>query len=141
MMQVLDGIQTLDWIKVLIPLINTLKRRLAIFSSFQFKHNSNVLSTYIQNKYNMHYDYKIVKAIYFYFLMKANLIQLKQISLQFFFYMFLGGGITHSLSWHRKGERIAGCKLFARVWTPEDPRLNQKGHTTKYSHATEQTRI
>lgn len=56
--------------------------------------------------------------------------------------MFSGdGGITHSLSWHRKGERVTGCKLYARVWTPEDPRANQKNHTTKYPHATEQTRI
>ncbi|XP_031628197.1 pancreas transcription factor 1 subunit alpha-like [Contarinia nasturtii] len=31
-------------------------------------------------------------------------------------------GMIHSLSWHRKGDRIAGCKLFARIWTPEDPR-------------------
>lgn len=51
------------------------------------------------------------------------------------------GGITHSLSWHRKGERVTGCKLYARVWTPEDPRATQKNHTTKYPHATEQTRI
>lgn len=33
-----------------------------------------------------------------------------------------GGGISHSLSWHKKGDRIPGCKLYARVWTPEDPR-------------------
>lgn len=52
-----------------------------------------------------------------------------------------GGGITHSLSWHRKGERVTGCKLYARVWTPEDPRANQKNHTTKYPHTPEQTRI
>lgn len=38
-----------------------------------------------------------------------------------------GGGISHSLSWHKKGDRIPGCKLYARVWTPEDPRANQRG--------------
>ncbi|KAJ6649166.1 hypothetical protein Bhyg_04399 [Pseudolycoriella hygida] len=39
----------------------------------------------------------------------------------------LSGGISHSLSWHKKGERIPGCKLYARVWTPEDPRASQRG--------------
>lgn len=41
--------------------------------------------------------------------------------------MVSGGGISHSLSWHKKGDRIPGCKLYARVWTPEDPRASQRG--------------
>ncbi len=47
----------------------------------------------------------------------------------FFFLRLLvsGGGISHSLSWHKKGDRIPGCKLYARVWTPEDPRASQRG--------------
>ncbi|XP_030374490.1 pancreas transcription factor 1 subunit alpha [Scaptodrosophila lebanonensis] len=32
------------------------------------------------------------------------------------------GGIAHSLSWYRKGDRYPGSKLYARTWTPEDPR-------------------
>ncbi|XP_055849777.1 pancreas transcription factor 1 subunit alpha [Episyrphus balteatus] len=34
------------------------------------------------------------------------------------------GGSSHSLSWYRKGDRYPGSKLYARVWTPEDPRTN-----------------
>ncbi|XP_055906749.1 pancreas transcription factor 1 subunit alpha [Eupeodes corollae] len=34
------------------------------------------------------------------------------------------GGVSHSLSWYRKGDRYPGSKLYARVWTPEDPRVN-----------------
>lgn len=40
--------------------------------------------------------------------------------------IFSGGAFTHSLSWHRKGEHIPGCKLYARVWTPEDPLSNNQ---------------
>lgn len=47
----------------------------------------------------------------------------------------------HSLSWHRKGDRIIGGKMYARVWTPEDPRATQKSVTTKFSHVVDQTRI
>lgn len=36
------------------------------------------------------------------------------------------GGISHSLSWHKKGDRTSGCKLFAHVWTPENPTSNQR---------------
>ncbi|XP_037952902.1 pancreas transcription factor 1 subunit alpha [Teleopsis dalmanni] len=32
------------------------------------------------------------------------------------------GGYSHSLSWYRKGDRYPGSKLYARTWTPEDPR-------------------
>nr|NP_001262334.1 48 related 1, isoform B [Drosophila melanogaster]AGB95717.1 48 related 1, isoform B [Drosophila melanogaster] len=32
------------------------------------------------------------------------------------------GGVAHSLSWYRKGDRYPGSKLYARTWTPEDPR-------------------
>ncbi|XP_033245764.1 pancreas transcription factor 1 subunit alpha isoform X2 [Drosophila miranda] len=31
-------------------------------------------------------------------------------------------GVAHSLSWYRKGDRYPGSKLYARTWTPEDPR-------------------
>ncbi|XP_059607437.1 pancreas transcription factor 1 subunit alpha isoform X1 [Phlebotomus argentipes] len=37
-----------------------------------------------------------------------------------------GSGVSHSLSWHRKGDRVPGARLFARVWTPEDPRAVQR---------------
>lgn len=52
-----------------------------------------------------------------------------------------GGAFAHSLSWHRKGEHIAGCKLYARVWMPEDPLTHQKGFATGLSYATEHTRL
>lgn len=55
------------------------------------------------------------------------------------FLLHLGNGMMHSLSWHRKGDRIAGCKLFARIWTPEDPRLNSKLFTTKFDFDTDHT--
>ncbi|XP_061395761.1 pancreas transcription factor 1 subunit alpha, partial [Musca vetustissima] len=32
------------------------------------------------------------------------------------------GGMAHSLSWYRRGDRYPGSKLYARTWTPEDPR-------------------
>lgn len=35
---------------------------------------------------------------------------------------FPAGGVSHSLSWYRKGDRYPGSKLYARTWTPEDPR-------------------
>lgn len=54
---------------------------------------------------------------------------------------FSGGTFAHSLSWHRKGDHIAGCKLYARVWTPEDPRINQKGFVNGLSYTTEHTRL
>ncbi|EDV92881.1 pancreas transcription factor 1 subunit alpha [Drosophila grimshawi] len=31
------------------------------------------------------------------------------------------GGMSHSLSWYRKGDRYPGSKLYARTWTPDDP--------------------
>lgn len=49
--------------------------------------------------------------------------------------------MVHSLSWHRKGDRIADCKLFARIWTPEDPRANSKLFTTKYDFSADHTQI
>ncbi|XP_037892450.1 pancreas transcription factor 1 subunit alpha, partial [Glossina fuscipes] len=33
-------------------------------------------------------------------------------------------GVTHSLSWYRRGDRYPGSKLYARTWTPEDPRCH-----------------
>ncbi|XP_053969508.1 protein twist [Anastrepha ludens] len=38
------------------------------------------------------------------------------------------GGISHSLSWYRKGDRYPGSKLYARTWTPEDPRAATHNH-------------
>lgn len=32
----------------------------------------------------------------------------------------------HSLSWHRKGERSINGRYYARIWTPEDPRMHLK---------------
>lgn len=40
------------------------------------------------------------------------------------------GGVSHSLSWYRKGDRYPGSKLYARVWTPENPRVNHIGGKT-----------
>ncbi|XP_058059970.1 pancreas transcription factor 1 subunit alpha [Anopheles bellator] len=37
-----------------------------------------------------------------------------------------GSGQTHSLSWHRKGDRNANGRYFARIWRPEDPRNNHR---------------
>ncbi|XP_040157790.1 pancreas transcription factor 1 subunit alpha [Anopheles arabiensis] len=37
-----------------------------------------------------------------------------------------GSGQTHSLSWHRKGDRNANGRYFARIWRPEDPRSNHR---------------
>ncbi|XP_067614981.1 pancreas transcription factor 1 subunit alpha-like [Eurosta solidaginis] len=42
------------------------------------------------------------------------------------------GGVSHSLSWYRKGDRYPGSKLFARTWTPEDPRT--PGHNHPHHH-------
>lgn len=39
--------------------------------------------------------------------------------------LIIAGGISHSLSWHRKGDRNPNIKLYARLWTPEDPRGNR----------------
>lgn len=50
-------------------------------------------------------------------------------------------GMMHSLSWHRKGERTSGCKLYARVWMPEDPRTNSKLFNSKYQFASDETQI
>ncbi|KAM7363349.1 48 related 1 isoform 2-T2 [Cochliomyia hominivorax] len=41
------------------------------------------------------------------------------------------GGISHSLSWYRRGDRYPGSKLYARTWTPEDPRSHLN---TNHSH-------
>lgn len=49
--------------------------------------------------------------------------------------------MMHSLSWHRKGERVTGCKLYARVWTPEDPRTNNKLYAAKYQYSSDHTQI
>lgn len=38
-----------------------------------------------------------------------------------------GGGQTHSLTWHRHGDRIPGSRLTARVWMPVDPRMHPRG--------------
>lgn len=54
---------------------------------------------------------------------------------------FLGNGVLHSLSWHRKGDRMTGCKLFARIWTPEDPRSNSKLFASKFNFSADQTQI
>uniref|UniRef100_A0AAG5CZH4 BHLH domain-containing protein n=1 Tax=Anopheles atroparvus TaxID=41427 RepID=A0AAG5CZH4_ANOAO len=37
-----------------------------------------------------------------------------------------GSGQAHSLSWHRKGDRNANGRYFARIWRPEDPRSNHR---------------
>lgn len=38
---------------------------------------------------------------------------------------FIAGSVgTHSLSWHRKGDRNLNGRYFARIWRPEDPRSN-----------------
>ncbi|XP_053680759.1 pancreas transcription factor 1 subunit alpha [Anopheles nili] len=37
-----------------------------------------------------------------------------------------GSGQAHSLSWHRKGDRNANGRYFARIWRPEDPRGNHR---------------
>ncbi|XP_055375322.1 pancreas transcription factor 1 subunit alpha [Condylostylus longicornis] len=42
-------------------------------------------------------------------------------------------GMTHSLSWHRKGDRYPGTKLYARTWIPEDPRLNRNLNNNQQS--------
>ncbi|XP_039970901.1 protein dimmed [Bactrocera tryoni] len=42
------------------------------------------------------------------------------------------GGIAHSLSWYRKGDRYPGSKLYARTWTPEDPRAPT--HSSHHQH-------
>ncbi|XP_065354270.1 pancreas transcription factor 1 subunit alpha [Calliphora vicina] len=39
------------------------------------------------------------------------------------------GGISHSLSWYRRGDRYPGSKLYARTWTPEDPRSHHSHHS------------
>ncbi|XP_020718083.1 protein dimmed [Ceratitis capitata] len=45
------------------------------------------------------------------------------------------GGVAHSLSWYRKGDRYPGCKLYARTWTPEDPRaLTHSPHQLQHNH-------
>ncbi|XP_050083745.1 pancreas transcription factor 1 subunit alpha [Anopheles aquasalis] len=41
-----------------------------------------------------------------------------------------GSGQTHSLSWHRKGDRNANGRYFARIWRPEDPRSNNHRNVT-----------
>lgn len=48
----------------------------------------------------------------------------------FFFnrFVFSGDGISHSLSWHRKGDLHPGSRLYARVWRPEDPRSILRGN-------------
>lgn len=45
-----------------------------------------------------------------------------------FCFVFSGEGISHSLSWHRKGDLHPGGRLYARVWRPEDPRMNLRGN-------------
>ncbi|KAH8381359.1 hypothetical protein KR093_003041 [Drosophila rubida] len=51
------------------------------------------------------------------------------------------GGMAHSLSWYRKGDRYPGSKLYARTWTPDDPNqqsiqpLFTNNNTTKSNHS------
>jgi hypothetical protein len=49
-------------------------------------------------------------------------------------YFLPGMGMSHSLSWHRKGnERTSNGRYFARVWTPEaDPRHRNTSGTSNY---------
>ncbi|KAH8310901.1 hypothetical protein KR044_003441 [Drosophila immigrans] len=42
------------------------------------------------------------------------------------------GGMAHSLSWYRKGDRYPGSKLYARTWTPDDP--NQQSIQPLYTN-------
>ncbi|KAI8129057.1 hypothetical protein FF38_04593 [Lucilia cuprina] len=44
------------------------------------------------------------------------------------------GGISHSLSWYRRGDRYPGSKLYARTWTPEDPRSHLNTNHNHHSH-------
>ncbi|TDG52476.1 hypothetical protein AWZ03_001306 [Drosophila navojoa] len=46
------------------------------------------------------------------------------------------GGMSHSLSWYRKGDRYPGSKLYARTWTPDDPNgaTNQHPNQPLYSN-------
>lgn len=48
------------------------------------------------------------------------------LNLNFFLFIVSGDGISHSLSWHRKGDRMSSGRLYARVWTPDDPRSIQR---------------
>lgn len=43
-----------------------------------------------------------------------------------FKFIFAGSIGTHSLSWHRKGDKNANGRYFARIWRPEDPRSNNR---------------
>ncbi|XP_062125675.1 pancreas transcription factor 1 subunit alpha isoform X1 [Drosophila sulfurigaster albostrigata] len=52
------------------------------------------------------------------------------------------GGMAHSLSWYRKGDRYPGSKLYARTWTPDDPNqqsiqplYTNNNTTTKSNHS------
>lgn len=44
-------------------------------------------------------------------------------------HVFSGSGvnsfISHSLSWSRKSETSSSGTMFAKVWTPEDPRMTK----------------
>lgn len=71
-------------------------------------------------------------------------IKCKKSTNDYFFFNFIkfsGNGVLHSLSWHRKGDRTTGCKLFARIWTPEDPRSNSKLFASKFNFAADQTQL
>ncbi|XP_046805330.1 pancreas transcription factor 1 subunit alpha isoform X1 [Lucilia cuprina] len=48
------------------------------------------------------------------------------------------GGISHSLSWYRRGDRYPGSKLYARTWTPEDPRSHLNTNHNHHSHQHQQ---
>ncbi|GBO99469.1 hypothetical protein EVAR_71109_1 [Eumeta japonica] len=55
----------------------------------------------------------------------------------------VSGGVCHSLSWYRRGDRYPGSKLYARTWTPEDPRshLNTNHHHNHHSHHQHQPQL
>lgn len=50
-----------------------------------------------------------------------------------FITIFIGsGGIytAHSLSWSRQKEPNSNGIMYAKVWTPEDPRASKNGNPT-----------
>ncbi|TMW48739.1 hypothetical protein DOY81_006164 [Sarcophaga bullata] len=51
------------------------------------------------------------------------------------------GGISHSLSWYRRGDRYPGSKLYARTWTPEDPRSHLSTNHNHHPHQQQQQTI
>ncbi|XP_073836030.1 48 related 1 [Musca autumnalis] len=54
------------------------------------------------------------------------------------------GGMAHSLSWYRRGDRYPGSKLYARTWTPEDPRshiTHSVAHHLQQQHQQQQQQL